>query len=206
MQKDIPIDGKDGYIKYNFEIEKRLMPKILEDGTVDYRELDVINNVNSRRSISRINTPKGRESGYRVTGEIIPYKKGKTPLLKYGKMLRLLDNGRLLVAEKDGLVALKGKGNSSEMFKVDNVDSKIGNIYFDGTVISKRKCFKWISNQSRWGCTSKRCSGRRYIENTGDVIIKKGIQGYNKLVVQTKGNITTKFVENAIIILWKYNR
>ncbi len=63
-------------------------------------------------------------------------KKGKKPLLRYGKNVRLLDNETSLVAEKDGLVELKGgKVIVSEIFEVSNVDSKVGNIYFNGTVI-----------------------------------------------------------------------
>ena len=37
-QRHPPIDGKDGYIKYYFDLEK-LTPKVLNDGTVDYRNL-----------------------------------------------------------------------------------------------------------------------------------------------------------------------
>ncbi len=50
--------------------------------------------------------------------------------MRYGKNVRLLDNETSLVAEKDGLVELKGgKVIVSEIFEVSNVDSKVGNIY-----------------------------------------------------------------------------
>ncbi len=40
-----------------------------------------------------------------------------------------------------------------------------------------------------------------YIENSGNIIIRRGgVQGYNRETIKTRGgNITTKFVENAII-------
>ena len=41
-----PTPGKDGSIKFNFELDKTLSPKINNDGTVDYRELNSLNNVN----------------------------------------------------------------------------------------------------------------------------------------------------------------
>ena len=34
----LPINGEDGYIKYYFDIEKDIKPKILENGNVDYKE------------------------------------------------------------------------------------------------------------------------------------------------------------------------
>lgn len=195
-----PIDGKDGYIKYYFDLEKKLIPKILEDGTVDYRELDIINNVNKGDLLAEAIPPKEGKEGYRVTGEIIPYKKGKNPLLRYGKNVRLLDNKTSLVAEKDGLVELKDRRIIvSEVFEVSNVDNKVGNICFKGTVIVRENVLNGFQIKADGDVEIKGVVEGAYIENTGDVIVKKGIQGYNRLAVKTKGSITTRFVENAKI-------
>jgi len=196
----LPIDGKDGYIKYNFELEKKITPKILEDGTVDYRELNVINNVTAGEVLAELIPPKEGKSGIRVTGEEIPYKKGKIPLLKYGKNVKLLDNGRTIVAEKSGLVTLiDGKVVVLDVLNVDNVDSKIGNIRFDGTVLVRGNVLNGFKIEADGDVQVNGVVEGGYIENTGDVIIKKGIQGYNKLVVQTKGSLSTKFIENSVI-------
>ncbi len=196
----LPIDGEDGYIKYNFEIEKKISPKILEDGTVDYRELNVINNVTAGEVLAELIPPKEGKSGIRVTGEEIPYKKGKIPLLKYGKNVKLLDNGRTIVAEKSGLVTLiDGKVVVLDVLNVDNVDSKIGNIRFDGTVLVRGNVLNGFKIEADGDVQVNGVVEGGYIENTGDVIIKKGIQGYNKLVVQTKGSLSTKFIENSVI-------
>mgnify|MGYP001342036727 FL=1 len=37
------------------------------------------------------------------------------------------------------------------------------------------------------------------MENEGDVVVKRGIQGHNKLTINSAGNVTTRFIENAII-------
>ena len=41
----LPLHGEDGYIKYYFDTDKKLVPKVLEDGTVDYRELNFVESV-----------------------------------------------------------------------------------------------------------------------------------------------------------------
>ena len=78
----MPINGEDGYIKYYFDIEKEIKPKILEDGTVDYKELDAINTVTAGEVLAELIPPREGKDGIKVTGDIIPYKKGKSPLLK----------------------------------------------------------------------------------------------------------------------------
>ncbi|MFA7534078.1 MAG: FapA family protein, partial [Tissierellaceae bacterium] len=37
------------------------------------------------------------------------------------------------------------------------------------------------------------------IKCNGDVLVRQGIQGYNKLTVNSNGNLSTKFIENSII-------
>lgn len=196
----MPINGEDGYIKYYFDIEKEIKPKILEDGTVDYKELDAINTVTAGEVLAELIPPREGKDGIKVTGDIIPYKKGKSPLLKYGKNVRLLNNDKTLVAEKDGLVALKGdKVIVLDVLRVDNVDNTIGNIRFDGSVMVRENVLSGFKVIANGDVQVNGVVEGGYIENTGDVIIKQGIQGYNRLTVQTKGNLSTKFIENSVI-------
>lgn len=199
-----PIDGKDGCIKYYFDIEKKLVPKLREDGTVDYRELGLINNVKKGDILAELIPPKKGKDGYKVTGELIHYKKGKTPRLRYGKNVKLSEDGRYLISEKDGLVELKdGRVIVSEVFEVDNVDNKIGNIDFNGSVIVKGNVLNGFRIKARGDVEVKGIIEGGYIENTGDVIVKQGIQGYNRLTINTKGSVVTKFIENAILNVGK---
>lgn len=193
-----PIDGKDGYIKYHFDFDKKLTPKLLEDDTVDYRELGIVNNVRKGDVLAELVPPTEGQKGYKVTGEPIPYKKGKIPRFKYGKNVRLLDNGLYLVSKIDGLVELKdGRIMVSEVFEVDNVDSKVGNINFNGSVIVRGNVLNGFRVIADGDVKVKGVIEGAYIENYGDVIVERGIQGYNRLAVNTKGNVFTKFVENA---------
>lgn len=195
-----PVDGKDGYIKYNFDFNKKVKPKILEDGTVDYKELDIINNVTAGEVLAELIPPIEGKNGTKVTGDIIPYKEGKLPLLKYGKNVRLLDNGKALVAEKNGLVTLiNDKVVVLDVLKIDNVDNRTGNIRFDGSVIVRENVLSGFTVVADGDVQVNGVVEGGYIENTGDVVIKKGIQGYNRLTVRTQGSLSTKFIENSVI-------
>lgn len=196
----MPVDEKDGHIKYNFDIEKQRTPKLLEDGSVNYKELDILNNVKTGEVLAELIPPTGGKNGTRVTGETIHFKKGKCPNLQYGKNVKLLDNNKTLISEKDGFVTLlKGKVIVSDVYRVENVDNNVGNIYFDGSVLVERNLLNGFVIKANGNIQINGLIEGGYVENTGDLIVKRGIQGYNRLVVKTRGNITTKFIENAKI-------
>lgn len=196
----LPVPGKDGSIKYHFEMEKPLLPKLKKDGTVDYRELDSINTVNVGDLLAEIIPPVEGEEGIMVTGDKIPYTKGKTPKFKYGKNITLSLDGTLLKSAIIGLVEIKdGKINVSEMLVVENIDNSIGNINFNGNVIVNGDILNGFTLISGNSVEVKGAVEGGYIECDGDVLIRQGIQGYNRLTINTKGNLSTKFIENADI-------
>ena len=82
---------------------------------------------------------------------------------------------------------------------MENVDNKVGNIYFNGTVIVNGSVLNGFQVKADGDVRIKGVIEGGYIENTGDVIVRQGIQGYNKLTVKTKGHITTRFIENSVI-------
>lgn len=194
----LPVPGMDGSIKYHFEMEKPLLPKLKKDGTVDYRELDSINTVNIGDVLAEIIPPTEGEEGISVSGDIIPFIKGKTPKFRYGNNITLSLNGLLLKSAINGLVEFKGgKINVSEVLMVENIDNSIGNINFVGNVIVNGDILNGFSLVSGSSVEVKGAVEGGYIECEGDVLIRQGIQGYNRLSINTKGNLSTKFIENA---------
>lgn len=196
-----PIEGKDGYIKYNFNVNKKGAPKVLEDGTVDYKELDLINNVTAGEILAEIIPPKEGKPGKKVTGETIPYKKGKLPNINYGKNVRLLKNNKGLVAEKNGLVTLiNNKIVVLDVYEVQNVDNNVGNIDFDGSVVVRGNVLNGFRVVADGDVQINGIIEGGYIENTGNIIVKRGVQGFNKLVIKSLGNVTSKFIENSMVL------
>ena len=196
-----PIDGKDGYIKYNFDINRKGAPKILEDGSVDYKELGIINNVTIGQVLAQIIPPQEGKPGKKVTGELIPYRKGKNAKINYGKNVYLSKNKNALIAEKNGLVTfINNTLVVLDIYEVENVDNSVGNIYFDGTVIVRKNVLNGFKVIAKGDVQVNGIIEGGYVENTGDVVVRQGIQGYNKLVVRSLGNITSRFIENAKVI------
>ena len=195
-----PIDGKDGYVKFHFNLNKKPVPKVLDDGTVNYKELDIVNNVKKGDLLAELIPAEEGVDGYKVTGERIKYKEGKPPYIKYGKNISLVEDGKDLVSEVDGLVELKGnKIVVLEVFEVKSLGNETGNIYFNGAVIVRENALNGFQIKAEGDVEIKGVVEGAYIENKGDVIVRQGIRGYNRPTIKTEGNVTTKFVENAII-------
>lgn len=195
-----PIDGKNGHIEYNFETKRALMPKMNKDGTVDYRELDSINKVSNGEVLAKIILPTLGIEGKKVTGESIPAKKGKTPKFKNGKNTIVSEDGLNLKSDTDGLVEVKnGKIDVLEILNLDYVDNSVGNIDFSGNVIIDKDILNGFSVKSKGSVEIRGAVEGGYIQCQGDVLVRRGIQGYNRITVESKGNLCTKFIENACI-------
>ena len=67
-----------------------------------------------------------------------------------------MDNETSLVAEKDGLVELRdGRVIVSDIFEVSNIDSKVGNIYFNGTVVVRENALNGFQIKATGGVEIK---------------------------------------------------
>ena len=195
-----PISGKNGSINYNFDMEKPLLPKLNKDGTVDYRELDSINNVKEGDILASIILPTEGIDGLKVDGQIIPHLKGKMPKFRYGKNVRLSPDEMYLLSEKNGLVEFKnGKVTVSQVLFLQNIDHSVGNINFEGNVIVNKDILNGFTLKSNGSVEVKGAIEGGYIQCNGDILVRQGIQGYNKLTINTIGNLSAKFIENSIV-------
>lgn len=195
-----PEDGQDGYIRYYFKENKKIAPKINKDGSVDYRELNLVNNVKEGDVLAEIILPKEGKNGTKVTGESIPYKPGKTPFFKYGKNVKVSDDGLLLIATKGGQVKFGGdKIVVLDVLELDSVDNSTGNIYFNGTIKVKENIVNGFQVKAQEDIEVSGVVEGAVLESNGDILIRQGIQGYNSGKVVSGGNLTSKFIENSFI-------
>ncbi|WMM26595.1 FapA family protein [Tissierella sp. MB52-C2] len=195
-----PISGKDGSIKYHFDLEKPLLPKLNQDGTVNYKDLDALNTVEANDILAEIIPPREGVNGTKVNGEPIPYVRGKVPKFRYGKNVSVSFDGTFLKAESSGLVELSGgRVIVSPVLSIENIDSSTGHIDFNGNVIVNKDILNGFILKSTGSVEVKGALEGGYIESEGDILVRQGIQGYSRLTINTKGNISTKFIENSVI-------
>jgi len=190
------VNGINGRVIYHFDISKKSVPKILEDGRVDFKQLENVINVKKGDMLVSIIPPTEGEDGITVTGKIIKAQSGKKAKISLGKNVELIEDKNYVIAKADGQVTFVGdKLSVLEVFEVNNVDINTGNIDFVGNVVVKGDVKSGFSIKAGGKIDVLGVVEGAILEAEGDIVIKNGIQGQGKALIKTKGNLITKYME-----------
>ena len=196
-----PVNGADGYLQYHFNNENlRPKPKILDDGSVDFRDLGLLRLCERGDVLVTSVPPRDGTDGKDVAGNVIDFVKGRNPQpIPLGKGTYVSEDGLHLIADISGqLVIQHGKIHINPCLEIrGNVDNSTGNIDFNGQVV--------ISGNVLTGFTVKAqgnieiygvCEGAT-LTTDGDIVIGRGAQGMEKAKLSAGGNVTAKFIEGC---------
>ncbi|MBR1635057.1 MAG: DUF342 domain-containing protein [Lachnospiraceae bacterium] len=201
-----PVIGKDAKIEYFFNTNPNLRPKYNEDGSVDYRDLNTICNVEEGDLLARLIPEEPGEPGMDVMGHEIMTRRVNSKNLRYGKNVRVSEDKTELYAETNGHVKLAGEQvYVSDVYEVQHdVDNSTGNIEFPGNVHIKGNVRGGFSVIARGDVIVDGVVEDALIQSGGQVIIKRGIHGMHKGIIDAEGNVITQFIENATIFSGGY--
>lgn len=196
-----PEDGIDGYIDYKFDKDKDLKPVVLEDGRVDYKNLESVENVVKGQLLAVKVPPKPEKDGKTVTGKVVKAYKPKDPKMPAGKNTYLSEDGMKLFAACDGHVVYEnGKVVVHPVFtRRGDVDYSIGNIEFVGDVIIMGSVLPDFKVKAGGNLEVYKLVEGGFLEAEGNIIIRGGVFGRGKSVVKAKGNIFLKFADQATL-------
>jgi hypothetical protein len=191
------VPGKEGKITYNFQIDYSNPGKILEDGTIDFRERGEVPFVKKGDIIASLQPSQEGIIGINLAGSEIPVDEIVDLPFSSESGTILSDDSLNILAITDGQPHVDAMGNVTvnEELRIDNdVDYRTGNIHFEGNIIVKGVVkpgfvVKGIS------LTANEIEGA-IIELSGDLNVAQGITNAN---IKTVGNIYTKFINNCTI-------
>jgi len=199
-----PVNGINGYIEYFFETEKKsLKPKVRDDGTVDYKSINLFDAVIEGQKLAVAHPPVLHQDGMNVQGKVIPAVRAKnTPPLPKGKNTAILEDKVTLVAEISGRISyVYGKVNILPILEINgNVDNETGNIDFIGSVIIKGNVISGFTVNAGADIEINGSVESATIKSGGNITLLKGVQGANKAIIEAEGDINANFIENAILI------
>ncbi len=196
-----PVNGKDARIVYNFDIsdEKKFYENA--DGTIDFRNLNNVTNVKKDTVLCYIVPASEGEDGIDVYGDPVGYKKGRDISFNYGENTYISKDGLQLLASTDGCVEFKNnKVYVEDVYRVNNVDNSTGNINFLGSVIINGDVKEGFSVTAAGDIKIRGMVEGAHLKADGDIVISKGMNGMSKGTIYAKGNITSKYIENATIV------
>lgn len=197
----VPQRGEAAYLTYTFDKDSinELKPKENLDGTVDFKDLNIIQNVEEGHVLV-VKTPATEGiDGTNIFGDVIAAIKGRDVTIPKGKNTHLLEDGVTLVASKPGKICYDGSHIAiSDVFIVEgDVDSGTGNIDFKGNVLINGSVKNGYIVKAT-GCVEIRGSveGAEIIAGE-NIVIWYGIQGMDKGHIHAEGNVVAKFIQNA---------
>lgn len=203
---DEPQNGRNAEVKYYVRTEKVVNFKEDSFGRVDYKDLDLIENVVAGQVLAE-KIPRGEgKLGRNLFGMMLPADDGKDIDIKVGKGTILSEDRMKLTAEINGqVVYASGKISVEKVYRINgDVGIKTGNVTFLGSIVISGNVednyhVKAAGNIEIFGVVQK-----AVVEADGDIIIRQGVTGRGEARIEsTGGNIVSRFIQNASCITEK---
>lgn len=194
-----PLDGMDGSIEYEFDTATKVEPREREDGTVDFRELDLVKNITKGESLCHIIPPTSGQDGVDVYNHIVPFVRGRLPVLPVGLNTVVSADGLSLFANVDGCIEFTRLAiNVRDVYIVHgDVDCASGNIKAIGSIVIQGDVREGFFVTAGKDVSIRGMAEGAMIEAKGSISISNGMNGMGKGTLRAGGNITGKYFENA---------
>lgn len=197
-------EGKDGYYDFHFNQNLDGKPMIKPDGSVDYWSVNRVEIVKEGQVIAEYHPAIMGENGVTVKGKPIMAKRARElPPLK-GKGFTRSEDNRIYTSDFDGKIEMKNdRITVSRVYEIaGNADLSVGNIDFNGDVLVHGNVCVGISIKATGTITVDGVVESANLWAGKDIILRGGMLGGSKSSVFTKGNITAKFFEYAVVEAW----
>jgi len=196
-----PVNGANGSVDFHFEIDRQYKPTILGDGSIDFRDMNLIESAKKGQVLATLVLPFPGIPGKTVLGTNIPALSGKPAVMPKGKNVEISADGQFLIASIDGQIGyIDGRVNIFSTYEVkEDVDNSTGNISFVGNVSIRGNVLSGFmveagGNVEVWGVVEG-----AVIKAGGDIILRTGMQGIGKGILVSKGDIIAKYIEHSNI-------
>jgi len=194
-----PVNGQDGSLHYLVDVSRDRKPVIMEDGTVNYKELNLIENITKDQKLVEVIPPTKGKNGINVMGTELKATDGRPAVIPKGRGVYLDKEGTALYAEIDGqLKIVDGKINVYSVYEVPaDVDNSTGNIKFIGNVSVRGNVLSGFEIEAGGDIEVDGVVEAAKLKAGGNIILKRGMVGGGKGELIAGGDIIAKFIENS---------
>ena len=201
----LPTKGVDGFLQFHFDRSNlKPKPKIMEDGTVNFKQLDMFKMCNRGDVLVTAIPPKSGQDGVDIYGNVLLAQPPRPAApIPRGKGTVLSSDGKHLIADVSGqLILQESKINISPHLEIPgNVDNSTGNIDFNGQVTIRGNVVSGFTVKAAGNIEVHGvCEGASLTSAEGSIILINGVQGAGKAELNAAGDITAKFVEGGKIV------
>lgn len=198
-------NGKDGTVKILIDLDKTAKPMITDEGSVDFRNINLIKIVDQDQLLAVKEPPTEGEDGFSVTGRMIEARPGEDVPLPSGKNTYLSEDGLQLFASLIGNVFIEGEVLTVENVYVvkANVDFSTGNISYPGDVVINGDVKADFSVHTEGSIVVRgTVEAAELVSTNGNVEVKKGIIGTQqekKAKIVAGKTVKALFIQEAVV-------
>lgn len=197
----LPVDEDDAEMQYLFRTDGGRTPVKREDGTVDFGDLGIVQDVKKGDVLCRIIPPKPGKDGIDIFGKPVLHRKCRLPSFPSGHNTVLSDDKLELRAAIDGCIEYhKDLLNINDTFYVrGNVDGSSGNINFTGTVVIQGDVTEGYSVKAGGDITVHGLVAGATLSAGGNITVSNGVNGMSGGSLTAGGDITARYFQNATL-------
>ena len=196
-----PVAGHDAKVEYFFNTNTSLKPAMNEDGTVDYKNLDNISHVQEGQLLARITPEDPGVPGMDLFANLIKPPQVKSKKLNTGNNIRMSEDGLEIYSTVMGHANLiGGQVFVSDIYEIPaDVDNSTGDIKYSGNVQVKGNVKTGFSIITDGDIVVDGVVEGATLKAGGQIVLKRGVQGMQKAVLEAESNIVAKFIEGATV-------
>ena len=194
-----PVQGEDAKLTFHFSFNREVKPKEREDGTVDYRDLGLIEAVTEGQKLCTLTPAIKGMPGKTVTGKVILPNPVRNFGLPAGKNTKFSEDKLELLAAIGGSAEyVNNKVQVNNVFTINgDVCNATGNISFDGSVIVNGDVLSGFTVKAAGNISVVGNVEGAVLEAGGSIKIVAGLVGQGRGRATCGGDFKALFVENA---------
>lgn len=195
-------NGENGFVKLLFNTETSLKPQQNPDGSVDYKNINIITTVVKGQKLAELMPPTSGVAGKDISGRTLPCVDGMPVSLPIG-LNTFIDpkDPNVLLSATDGFVRYVNSTIevSEGLVITGDIDFSTGHIKYDKNVV--------ISGDIKSGFNVE-CGGDLQVNGTiedskvtigGNLLCRMGFVGQGKGLIVAKGDVNLNFTKNQVI-------
>ena len=195
-----PEKGKDGYYEYFFRTEVKHEPKVLEDGSLDYQDIEWFEQVKRGQKLAVYHDCEVGNDGYNVFGLPVPGIKGNQLNILVGQGFYIEPDKHTYVANIDGVITLEDSTMIiMNMLTLSEVTTSLGDVNFDGSIHVTGNVGNGCSIVARDDIIIDGFVEGANIEAGGSIFLRHGVNAHSNGQISAQKDVEGSFFENAKI-------
>lgn len=191
-----PKDGKDGYFEFFFRTELEKKPKVLDDGSVDYLNVEWFEIVEENQKLVEYHPATEGVEGVTVIGRKLPAKKGRDLAPIHGKGFYVSEDKLTYYASMGGRIEYIDRTmNVLRLLVVDELSLATGNLEFDGSIQVRGNVGSGVSLKATEDIVIDGFVESAEVECGGSIMFRQGMNASGEGWVKARNYVAGKFFE-----------